>query len=292
MEHTTRIGVVMAAHNRKDETIECLRRLYAQEGKDTEFRLSVYLTDDGSTDGTTETVERRFPEVHILQGDGALFWNGGMRLAFSEVMKEAPDFYLWLNDDTFLDPCACRLLLSDYEKVAGDGLRRHIVVGTTRDPNSGQMTYGGHIHRSIWHPFHYRKVLPENKPKSCDMMTGNCVLIAREVVELVGNLDPVFTHFAGDNDYGLRARKLGCSIWVATGYIGTCECNDLCGTRYDGALPLRQRWAMMISSKGLPPREYMVFTKRHGGFFWPIIFCLPYLKCLFLPTRQMRLLDN
>lgn len=183
-------------------------------------------------------------------GDGNLFWGGGMRLSFSEAMKKKYDFYLWLNDDTFLEPCACKLLLSDYEKVAGDGLRRHIIVGTTTDPNSGQMTYCGHIRRSIWHPFHYHAVLPGNRPKPCNVMNGNCVLIAREVVELVGNLDSAFAHFAGDLDYGLRARKLGCSIWVATGYVGICECNGLRGTWRDGTLPLRKRWAAMMSQKG------------------------------------------
>ena len=287
IKHGTRIGVVMASHNRKDMTIECLRRLYSQEGKDNEFRLSVYLTDDGSTDGTAEAVEREFPEVHMLKGDGTLFWNGGMHLAFSEAMREIPDYYLWLNDDTFLDPCACKLLLSDYEKVSTDGFRRHIIIGTTKDPNSVHITYGGYIRRSIWHPFRYQALLPGNSPKPCDAMNGNCVLIAREVVELVGNLDPVFTHFNGDFDYALRARKLGCSIWVSTGYVGICECDGLLGGSWrDGTLPLRKRWAAIMSQKDQPMRERMIYVRRHGGLLWPIIFCFPYLKCVFHPAQR------
>jgi len=278
------VAVLITCHNRKEKTLHCLQNLYDQTLPDGVV-LKTYLVDDGCTDGTGDAVGEQFPDVNVIEGNGNLYWGGGMRLAFTEAMKGSYDFYLWLNDDTFLVPSACKLLLSDYEKVASDGLRQHIIVGTTKDPNSGHMTYGGYIRCSIWHPFHYREVLPDKEPKPCDMMTGNCVLIAREVVELVGNLDPAFTHFGGDNDYALRARKLGCSIWVAAGYVSLCERNNLYIAIYDGTLPLRKRWAKMVSPKGLPPREYMVFARRHGGILWLIIFCLPYLKCIFLPTR-------
>jgi len=281
VDHIKRIAVLMTCYNRRETTLECLRALYDQELPGG-VNFDTYLVDDGCTDGTGEAVRDAYPDVHVLEGDGSLYWCGGMRLAFAEAMKGSYDFYLWLNDDTFLVPSACKLLLSDYEKVRGDGLRQHIIVGTTQDPNTGHMTYGGHIRCSIWHPFHYKAVLPGNEPKLCDTMNGNCVLIAREVVELVGNLDSAFTHAQGDDDYCLRARNVGCSIWVAAGYVGTCERNNLRGTYRDGTLPLRKRWAMMLSYTGLPPRERMLFVRRHGGTLWPIVFCLPYLKCIFL----------
>lgn len=285
MKHTTMIGVVMAAHNRKEKTIKCLGRLYAQEGKDTEFKLSVYLTDDGSTDGTSAAVKREFPDVHISMGDGNLFWGGGMRQSFSEAMKKKHDFYLWLNDDTFLDAFACKLLLSDYKIVAKEGQRLHVIVGSTRVPHSDEISYGGSVRCSFWHPFHRKRVVPGKKPKPCDTMNGNCVLISREVVELVGNIDPIFTHFMGDIDYGLRARKLNCSVWVGTEYIGLCELNKLRGSWHDGTLPLHKRFDKMMSYTGLPPRERMLFVRRHGGMLWPIFFCLPYLQCIMSPRK-------
>ena len=42
----------------------------------------IIFVDDGSTDGTAEAVARSFPETTILTGDGSLFWNRGMHVAF------------------------------------------------------------------------------------------------------------------------------------------------------------------------------------------------------------------
>lgn len=40
-------------------------------------------------------------------------------------------------------------------------------------------------------------------------MNGNCVFIPSEIVNAIGNLDPIFSHAMGDIDYGLRAQKKG-----------------------------------------------------------------------------------
>jgi len=91
-------------------------------------------------------------------------------------------------------------------------------------------------------------------------MNGNCVLIPRSAAERVGNLDARFTHRMGDLDYGFRARRAGCALWIAPGYVGTCAAN----APADETLPVRERWRRLLGPKGLPPREWWVFTWRHN----------------------------
>ena len=79
-----------------------MKKLINQDKID-KIDLNVYLVDDGSTDGTSEAVKKNFPQVNIIKGDGTLFWNGGMRVAFSKAMESEHDYYLWLNDDTILN---------------------------------------------------------------------------------------------------------------------------------------------------------------------------------------------
>ena len=110
MTHTTshhiHIAAILTCFNRKEKTLSCLRHLYHALSQDDTTALTVYLTDDGCTDGTAEAVRNQFPDkdIHILQGTGSLYWAGGMIFAWKEALKQrdAYDFYLLLNDDSFV----------------------------------------------------------------------------------------------------------------------------------------------------------------------------------------------
>ena len=273
-----RIAVLLTCYNRKATTLASLARLFEQDSTD---ELSVFLVDDNSPDGTAEAVRAQFPRVRVLQGDGNLFWCGGMRLAFASAMEEDYAFYLWLNDDTALERDALARLLATYQLITRDNSECAIVVGSTRDPQTGAHTYGGLVRSSRIHPMKYRLVEPGGQPRRCETMHGNCVLIPRSVAVLVRNLSPEFQHSVGDIDYGVRACKAGCSIWVAPGYIGTCAWNDVSGGFLDSRLPLRSRWRHMMSAKGLPPGEHMTYMRRHGGRMWLVFWILPYMRVIF-----------
>ncbi len=272
------LSAILAAHNRRAKTLACLERLYKQKGLGIAFDLRVYLVDDGSEDGTGPAVHTKFPQVEVIEGNGSLYWNGGMGLAFGEAMKNHYDYYLWLNDDTLLYPNAINLLLTTMEEVRKDGHTKVIIVGSTQDSHTLELSYGGWSSVNRLNPADCVKMQPCEQPAECDTINGNCVLIPGDVAKLVGNLDPIFTHGMGDMDYGFRARNMGCSIWVAPGFVGTCDLNHGEGNWTDTRLSLRARWKKLCSPKGLPPREWFVFTRRHSGHLWLLYWINPYLK--------------
>ena len=84
------IAVLLTVFNRKDKTLCCLERLFAQLPIDG-WRVDVFLTDDGCTDGTPEAVAARFPDVSIVRGTGLYFGivacgQLGKRLQMREIM--------------------------------------------------------------------------------------------------------------------------------------------------------------------------------------------------------------
>jgi GT2 family glycosyltransferase len=273
------IGVLITCHNRLEATRGCLDALARQELPH-HIVVHVYVVDAGSTDGTSEMIGSLFPSVRVIRGHNGLYWNGGMRLAFSEAQTAGHDYYLWLNDDTHLYSSAISHLLHTHASVMESGCSASIVVGSAQDPKSGAPTYGGVVKSSRWRPLKFSPVQPGNSPKECDTMNGNCVLVSRAAADLVGNLDGSFTHAIGDFDYGLRASRLGCKIWVAPGYVATCARNSALGTWHDPSLPIRRRLNLVRHPKGLPPGEWMVFARRNGGLIWPIYWLSPYIKIL------------
>lgn len=273
------IAVLLTCHNRKAKTLACLDALFAStlpEG----YSLDVLLVDDGSTDGTEQAVRERFPQVNIIKGDGNLYWNGGMRVAFATAMKKGFDYYLWLNDDTLLYPASIQALLTTAEDIQAKQGKSVIVVGSSQDANDGQLTYGGMLRPRKWKTTTFSLIEPSDVPVECETMNGNCVLIPSEVAHAVGNIEPKFAHAMGDLDYGLRARYLGFSVWVMAGFAGTCSNNAATGSFNDASLPVTVRLRKMMQPTGLPPSSWRVFTQRHAGALWPIFWLWPYAKVM------------
>jgi len=269
--------VLMTVHDRKAKTLRSLERVALQR-VDAGVELGVVLVDDGCTDGTAEAVRERFPDVRVVTGPGNLFWNGGMRRAFEVAMVENPDFYLLLNDDTDLLPGALRTLLETHaERTQAEG-RPCLVVGSTVDPATGKHSYGGWRRGGRWNPMRLARIPPGPATRPCDTMNGNCVLVPRDVVRRVGILDAAFTHRMGDLDYGFRAARDGCGIWLAPGFLAECEENSGAGLFVDPTLSTREQWRRLLGPRGLPPPEWLTFTSRHAGPLWPVIFGWPYLK--------------
>lgn len=274
-----KIAALLTCHNRCQKTFACLEALFQcklPEG----YSVDVFIVDDGSQDGTGEAVKQRFPAIHLIEGDGNLYWNGGMRVAFAAAIEQGFDYYLWLNDDTLLYPTSIETLINTAQGLRTKHGKSVIVVGSTRDANDGRFTYGGVIRPRKWKATTFTLVAPRDVPVECETMNGNCVLIPCEVAQTVGNMEPKFAHAMGDQDYGLRARYAGFAVWVMPGFAGTCSRNAVAGSFNDASLPVTVRLRKMMQPKGLPPSSWRVFTQRHAGIFWPIFWLWPYAKVM------------
>ena len=273
-----RAAAVITCFNRVAHTTTCLEALRQQEGF--EGVIDLFIVDDGSTDGTDKAILEIYPDARLLKGDGSLFWAGGTRWAFAEAIREDYDFYLWLNDDTRLKQDAMAQLYATYTEARAKFGELLIVIGSTCEEGQDALSYGGwEVSRGRFSLMRwYKTPAATGQWKTCDTMNGNCVLIPRAVVKVVGNIDPGYTHGMGDMDYGLRAKQAGCQIVVAPGFHGYCSANDGAGLWTDTTLPLLERWKRLLGPKGLPMREWKIFTRRHAGGLWMINWLWPYLK--------------
>ncbi|MEM6801859.1 MAG: glycosyltransferase family 2 protein [Bacteroidota bacterium] len=287
MKESMRIGAVLTCYNRREKTLVCLEKLYQQSAvKSGRVSVEVFLTDDGSTDGTSEAVKEAFPGVHVFQGTGSLYWNGGMNLAFGKALQQNMDYYLWLNDDTFLYEDAIDKLLDTHEDMSKRSEPNSIILGGTVDPNTKEFSYGGFKRLSRW-TLKMEAVIPGDHPKRCTSNTGNCVLIPKSVSDKVGNIEPFYTHRWGDPDYGLRAGKLGCSIWLAPGYVAECESNPTAERWASPSLSFAERIKDFHSIKGYIKKDWYFFVKRHGGILWFALWMKPYFDMVMLSMKDM-----
>ncbi|WP_438986300.1 glycosyltransferase family 2 protein [Marivivens donghaensis] len=280
------IAVLLTCFNRRAKTLAALEALFKQDGAGTTFTLNVFLVDDGSTDGTGDAVRGAFPQVHAIDGTGDLYWNGGMRRAFEGALEQSFDYMLWLNDDTDLNSDAILRLLETSKRLAQQGKDKTAVFGSTCDPQTGDLTYGG-FQRRKGPILRLQHVGPDPKhPREVTTMAGNCALVCKAAVDAVGNLEPRFFHAWGDVDYGMRLRDAGGSVWLTPGYLAQCDPNPAAQRwRDDPSLSLRDRLAHLNSFRGLYPPDWLLFMRRHGGLLWPLAWAIPYVQLI---TRHLR----
>lgn len=244
-----RIAAIMTCHNRREKTIACLRSLFSII-PDTD----VFLTDDGCTDGTAQAALAVSPHVHIVSGNGNLFWSRGMYLAWKEAIKGSYDFYLWLNDDIELYSSFWEELL-ECDRMA---LSKAVIVGLIKDKFSDAIIYGGTNADG--------ELIQESAlPQRIANMNGNVVLVPSCVVSAIGIIDPVYWHDIGDVDYGLMAQKAGISVLstrkaVAVGYSN----GKFCRVRKWGTT-LSNRFKKLYSPLGSNPNISFYFFKKHKG---------------------------
>ncbi len=253
------IAILITVHNRKEKTLSCLERIKRQQ-LNTDVNVAVFLADDGSTDGTEDEVRKFYPKVNIIKGDGTLFWNRGMRLAWESASKINPDYYLWLNDDTYLMDNAFQRLLLSSSKMDDQS----IIVGSTYvSPNNKILSYGGRLKKHN-NPF----ITPdETQCLPCDTFNGNIVLIPRKVFEIVGYNDTYYHHSFGDFDYGIVAGLKGVSSYVAPGYYGYCGRNNPIPLFRRKCYSIFKRYKLLYSPLGYNPIEDFHLNRKYQPLF-------------------------
>lgn len=235
------LHAILASHNRRDVTVQCVRRL-DEAAQIAGTDLTIVLFDDGSTDGTSEAVLSAFPQAVVIEGDGNAFWARGMSQseAVAIEISQPGDYILWVNDDVALDPDALARLLS----VAASHPDR-VIVGSTRDPEVPTViTYAGFA-RAGWHPLRFSFVTPGAEPLEVDAFNGNLVAVPVQTIDQVGGIDGAYSHAFADIDFGMRLAMNGQRALLAPGTFGECARNPP-----RARSTLRRDWAYFRSPKG------------------------------------------
>lgn len=249
------IAVLITCYNRKDITINCLRHLFCIRQD-----IDVFLVDDNSTDGTYAAIKDIFPNVKLFKGNGNLFWNRGMHLAWNKASSYKDyEYYLWLNDDVTLYD-----FLFDEMIKCINNKSNSIIVGIIENKDKSKVIYGGTDIKG-------NRINPLGKMKEVYLMNGNVVLIPRNVFKNVGNLDIKYHHDLGDIDYGLRAQKMGFKVYSTSIIIGNCISNNENRFKHIDS-NIFKRLKKLYSTKGANPKLLFHFHKKHYGLIKAILY--------------------
>jgi GT2 family glycosyltransferase len=220
--------------------------------------VETVVVDHGSSDGTLELVEERFPEVRLVRQE-----NRGLAAGWNRGIAETESRYvLILNADAWLVGDALTRLVA----YADDHPDAAVVAPRLRNPD-GSLQRSVRGFPTLWRLateyLFLRKLAPRStalngfyaggfehdEPREAEFVMGACLLARREAIEQVGPLDERFFLFSEETDWCYRFRQAG---WRVLFYPGA-ECVHVGGASHGGRL-FREN-----------VRGHLLFLDKHHG---------------------------
>ncbi|MBI5709580.1 MAG: glycosyltransferase family 2 protein [Candidatus Eisenbacteria bacterium] len=204
------LAVVVLNWNGLEDTralLSSLERCRAPQG----WGVRVMVVDNGSTDGSAETLSREFPAIELVALRENRRFAGGNNEGLRRALVAGADAVMLLNNDTEADPALLERLLLALEEDPAAGAAAPLIL--YQDPLDVIWYAGGRCvpwlglaaHRGLrrYDRGQYRRV------EATGYLTGCCLVATRAAWEKVGLLDEGYFIYAEDADWSLRARAAG-----------------------------------------------------------------------------------
>lgn len=201
------IGALVVTWNRRDDVLACIESL----SESTFPNLSVYVVDNGSTDGTSEAVRARFPEVTLIRSEENLGFAGGNNLGLKRILDHGLEAVFLLNDDVVIARDTLDLLeAGGFDDPEIGVLSPKVLVfsepgriwsaGGTIDQHTGVA-----VQRHFGEPDHGQA----DEISEVDYAVGCAMLVKTEVIREVGLMDPRYYLYYEESDWCRRIRAAG-----------------------------------------------------------------------------------
>ena len=221
------IYVLAPVHNRRALTERFARCLATQ----TDQAFHLVLVDDGSTDGTAETVLSILPSATVIRGTGDWWWAGSLERA-REWLQRRPvrpdDLVLIANDDTAFGPeflARARAVLASSPRT--------LLLAAPRGPDGTPLPSGAV--RVDWSSLSLEPATPD-RADCCP--TRGLFLLASDFLGLGSFHTVLLPHYLSDYEFTLRASRQGYrfasddSVWLEKNELATgIRARDLTSVR-------------------------------------------------------------
>ncbi|NHZ86486.1 MAG: glycosyltransferase [Planctomycetia bacterium] len=270
------VSILVPIHNRLNITKQGLKSLYLAL---TEYRkignqnciFDVIVIDDGSKDGSSVWIAKNYPDIHLLKGDGNLWWSGAINMGARYAIENfGSDYILLWNDD--LTPAI------DYFEEINNSLNKYnkFIQGSYIYEESTNKIWsnGGKFNVLTGSRSMIRNRLKQNK-FVYDWLPGMGTLIPKFVIEKIGYWDYLsFPQYHGDFDFIMRSSMGGFKIHVNEKLL-IYNKTEYSSTKGSGLKTFFKSFND-IGSRYNIKRDIMMYRKYCVGPFWIISFFRKY----------------
>lgn len=283
------LAILIPVYNGVNYTKKCLKDLEKSflDKPLKHCKTEIVVVDDGSKDETSDWIRENMPSVHLLQGDGNLWWSGAINKGAEYALNQLKcDFLLlWNNDivpaDDYFIQIEKIIAASNINQLIGSKIYK-------LSPSNVIWSFGGYFNPKSGRKFMIGSQTEDNDEfqyvKHVDWLTGMGTLIPKAVIDTIGYWDNTnFPQYHGDSDFTYRAKRNGFDVLVHpelkiwndtenTGIQHQGKFNDLIGMLTDIKSQHNIRKNFLFYSKYTKSmRAYLPLLRGYyrliGGFF-------------------------
>jgi GT2 family glycosyltransferase len=199
-----KVSIVIVNWNRKKLLEACLNSLE----KTTEYsNYSMIVVDNGSSDGSSNLVESRFPSVNLLSLKQNMGFAIGNNIGIANALQNNADYVLLLNNDTLIIQ---RDWLRKMVESAEENEEIGIIGCKLIYPNGKVQHVGSRLDIKGLDWINPQILDGSSEVFEVDVVLGACFLIKRKTIDIIGFLDEGFSPFQQEeSDFCFRAKKAG-----------------------------------------------------------------------------------
>ncbi|HKY19969.1 MAG TPA: glycosyltransferase family 2 protein [Vicinamibacterales bacterium] len=208
------LAILIVSYNTTRDLENCLRSLHDHPPRITH---EIVVIDNGSTDGSTDTVRAQFPTVRVIQ----LGTNVGFARANNEGIRQTmSELILLLNSDTLATDGAIDRLVQALGELPGASIVGPRLVDGTGKP---ELSFGRML--SPWAEVRQKVIGRTAGPtrlaamtshtRLVDWVSGACLLVRRRDAEAAGLLDERYFMYCEDVDFCAAVRANGGRVYFA-----------------------------------------------------------------------------
>ncbi len=200
-------------------TERCLESIQNKKWKN-DFEIKV--VDNNSGDGSLEYLKKKFSKIDFIKSPKNLGFAGGHNLVLKDVKA---DYVLILNSDTEVLANTLDKMVEFMEGNVQIGIASCKVLGFDGklQPNGGDLPIGRALINWLFNlesfgfkepSFHREDIDYYEKPREVGWVSGNFMMLRKEVLEKVGGMNDEYFMYFEDVEYCYKTKKAGFEIWI------------------------------------------------------------------------------
>lgn len=254
---------VVICYNNRTLIGDCIESIYHHV---TDGDFEIFVSDNGSTDGSVAYIKKEFPDVVVVENGRNL----GFARANNAALKRAGGaYYVLLNSDARLTAGALATIREYMEAHPDVAVAGGALVHEDGSPQNSVAAYPSFL-TEIGAKFLLKAIFPKRypgkvhrfpKPVDVDSIIGACMVVRKSAVEKVGMLDEDYFFFIEETDWCYRMKRAGYRV-VAVPEARIVHLQGKTAGRY----PVRVKIEYY--------RSLFIFMEKHRGRLYRACFIL------------------